>query len=112
MGAGSDLLLFLNCSDCGLLGPPPSAILTLPPPPLPSFLQRTPLDELLQMGVTDNRTVGAVAAEAAAEAAAGRASAAPDSAGPCGQMCEWNSKPGVEFIELPRQGKNKIRLEW
>lgn len=41
-----EMLLAMNasCGACASLGPPPSAILTLPPPPLPAFLKQAAAD--------------------------------------------------------------------
>ncbi|CAG2055609.1 unnamed protein product [Timema podura] len=71
MGGSLEWLLYLNstCSDCGNLHPPPDAILNIPPPPLPAFLQL----------------------------------AAPNIT-PCSVQCEWNTEPGLEYVDLPRQG--------
>nr|CAD7266265.1 unnamed protein product [Timema shepardi] len=71
MGGSLEWLLYLNstCSDCGNLHPPPDAILNIPPPPLPAFLQ------LAAPNVT-----------------------------PCSVQCEWNAEPGLEYVDLPRQG--------
>lgn len=71
-----ELLLALNssCGACASLGPPPSAILTLPPPPMPAFLKPV---------INDTPDGGAVSA-------------------PCEQAsCDWST--GVEYVELPRQ---------
>ncbi|XP_066998258.2 uncharacterized protein [Anabrus simplex] len=77
MGSGVDLLLYINasCVECGDLGPPPDTILGIPPPPLPAFLQRT---------LTNNSN--------------------HTSSSPCSVQCDWTSGPGVEYVELPRQG--------
>lgn len=83
-----ELLLAMNasCGACASLGPPPSAILTLPPPPLPAFLK----------------------------AAAGDADADQpcdlqvlQGLGGLPQACDWSAgrggAAGVEYVELPRQ---------
>ncbi|XP_069702623.1 uncharacterized protein [Periplaneta americana] len=72
MASGVDLLMYLNtsCVECSDMGPPPDTILSIPPPPLPAFLQRAP-----NMNTST-----------------------------CSVLCDWTAGPGVEYVELPRQG--------
>lgn len=60
-----------SCVECLDMGPPPDTILGIPPPPLPTFLQRAP-------AFNDTAT--------------------------CSVLCDWTAGPGVEYVELPRQG--------
>ncbi|XP_047103850.1 uncharacterized protein LOC124722755 [Schistocerca piceifrons] len=71
----------VSCVECG---PPPDAILHIPPPPLPTFLQRALAHD------TD------AAAAAAAAAAEGQPA--------CAAPCAFTDTPAVEYVELPRQG--------
>lgn len=75
-------------SHCFELGPPPDSILSMPPPPLPSFLvPRTAIVALVQ-----NDTQPCFAAF----------------------MCDTSPGPnehsGIEFIELPGSGINDVWL--
>ncbi|XP_049805258.1 uncharacterized protein LOC126248372 [Schistocerca nitens] len=72
----------VSCVECG---PPPDAILHIPPPPLPTFLQRALAHD-----------ADAAAAAAAAAAAEGQPA--------CAAPCAFTDTPAVEYVELPRQG--------
>lgn len=80
------MLLALNasCEACAALGPPPSAILTLPPPPLPAFLKNADADAEAPCELQSAHGLGGLA-----------------------QTCDWSGgrvgAPGVEYVELPRQ---------
>lgn len=84
-----ELLLAMNasCGACASLGPPPSAILTLPPPPLPAFLKAS------GDGAVDEDTPCDLQGLLGLEGLP--------------QTCDWHGSragtPGVEFVELPRQ---------
>ncbi|XP_046389016.1 WAS/WASL-interacting protein family member 1 [Ischnura elegans] len=99
------------CTECGELsaGPPPDFILAIPPPPLPSFLQRAPA------------AAAASAPTAAPNASDGLlagwsrsgtndieelvASVLGNETSQCSLLCDWTSGGGgVEYVELPRQG--------
>ncbi|KAK3925897.1 Protein FAM186A [Frankliniella fusca] len=87
-----ELLVAMNasCGACASLGPPPSAILTLPPPPLPAFLK-----------------AGAGAAAGDADEDQPCDLQAVQGLGGLPQTCDWSGgragAPGVEYVELPRQ---------
>ncbi|XP_034253735.1 uncharacterized protein LOC117652752 [Thrips palmi] len=82
-----EMLLALNasCAECDSLGPPPSAILTLPPPPMPAFLRAS--------------SDGAADGDAPCDPLQGLEGLT--------LTCDWPGgragTPGVEFVELPRQ---------
>lgn len=84
-----ELLLAMNasCGACASLGPPPSAILTLPPPPMPAFLKAN------GDGALDEDTPCDLQGLHGLEGLP--------------QTCDWHGgragNPGVEFVELPRQ---------
>lgn len=69
------------CIQCFEVGPPPNSILSMPPPPLPSFL----VPKTALIAITQNDTQPCFAAHMC------------DSPGP-------REQSGIEFIELP--GKN------
>lgn len=72
--------------NCGMMGPPPDTILSMPPPPLPSFL----LPKAALSTIVSNDTHPCIASF----------------------MCEPNPRPresGLEFIEL--SGRNQIEWE-
>ncbi|XP_037921611.1 uncharacterized protein LOC119658338 [Hermetia illucens] len=71
----------MACTNCGVVGPPPDMILSMPPPPLPSFL----LPRSAIVALSGNESQPCFAAF----------------------MCEPNPRPregGIEFIELAGKG--------
>ncbi|XP_071454390.1 uncharacterized protein [Hetaerina americana] len=105
------------CTECGELsaGPPPDFILAIPPPPLPSFLQRSPA----AANPTNSPSVAANGSAADGHLLAGGwsrqgtandleelvASVLGNDTTQCSLLCDWTSGGGgVEYVELPRQG--------
>ena len=77
----------MNCfGDCSEFGPPPDAILSMPPPPLSSFFMAK--NALVPAKAGNNSTTNCIAAFM------------------CEPSLKANEQAGMEFVDIARNGKN------
>lgn len=80
----------MGCSDCTSMGAPPNMILSMPPPPLPSFL--LPKNSQAMPGSNGSQPCFA--------------------AFMCEPSLSGHSDNSIEYIELPRNGNIGIEETW
>lgn len=78
----------MGCDSLSELGPPPDLILTIPPPPMPPFMEKF-VSRLASEGVDLRAEEGF---------------AFPEEEQQC-NLCHWSDGNGVGFVELAQKGE-------